>query len=244
MRIRLTIFAIGVLLSAGTVKAADAVHLVTPPTTAPAPAAAAVEDASKDVPLPSRHGAPATQATSVGGRTTGGSSDPLDLTRMGIALVVVLGAMYVTHMVWKRLGMPGSANRNAGALQVVSRLNLSPKQQLVLVRVGRRVVLIGNSGTQMNTLCEIGDPEEAASLLGLAATERSDSISSESFNAVLGDEEKRFEDETNVDLPVGGAGEPAPEEHQVLEKTRDELSDMMDKVRNLSRQFRPNPKGE
>ena len=235
MRIRLAIVGIGVLLLGGVAMAADPVHLVTTPTTAPA----AVEDASKDAPLPARRSAASTQATSVGGRTTGGSSDPLDMTRMGIALVIVLGAMYVTHLVWKRLGMPGSANRNAGALQVVSRLSISPKQQLVLVRVGRRVVLVGNSGTQMNTLCEIGDPEEAAGLLGLAATERSDSISSESFNSVLGGEEKRFEEETNVDVPAGAA-----EEHEALTNTRDELSDMMDKVRNLSRQFRPNPKGE
>src|SRR5689334_483866 len=136
MRIRLAIVAIGMLLLGGAAMAADPVRLVTTPTTAPA----AVEDASKDAPLPARRSAASTQATSVGGRTTGGSSDPLDMTRMGIALVIVLGAMYVTHLVWKRLGMPGSANRNAGALQVVSRLNLSPKQQLVLVRVGRRVV--------------------------------------------------------------------------------------------------------
>lgn len=241
MRTRLAILAIGILLfSGGAAMAADPVRLVTTPTTAPA----AVEDATKDTPIPSRRATAATQATSAGGRTTGGASDPLDFSRMGIALVIVLGAMYVTHLVWKRLGMPGSANRNAGALHIVSRLNLSPKQQLILVRVGRRVVLVGNSGTQMTSLCEIGDPEEAASLLGLAATERSDSISSESFNAVLGGEEKRFEEETNVDLPASGAGEPAGEEHQALASTRDELSDMMDKVRSLSRQFRPNPKGE
>jgi flagellar biogenesis protein FliO len=139
--------------------------------------------------------------------------------------------------------MPGSANRNAGALQVISRLNLSPKQQVVLLRVGRRVVLIGNSGGQMNSLCEIGDAEEVAGLLGQAATERTDSISGESFNAVLGGEEKRFEDEQNADVPAHG-GDAGAEEHQALSNTRDELSDMMDKVRNLSRQFRPNPKGE
>lgn len=237
MRTSMAILAIGILLVAGPAMADEPVRLVTPPTTAPA----AVEDASRDTPIPTRRATPATQATSAGGRTSGGPSDPLDFTRMGIALVIVLGAMYVTHLVWKRLGMPGSANRNAGALQVVSRLNLSPKQQLILVRVGRRVVLVGNSGTQMSPLCEIGDPEEAASLLGLVATERNDSMSSESFNAVLGGEEKRFEEETHVDLPAtGGAGE----EHQALAHTRDELSDMMDKVRSLSRQFRPNPKGE
>jgi flagellar biogenesis protein FliO len=242
MRIRLAILAVGFLLAVGA-SAAEPVHLVTTPTTAPAAAVAvAVEDASRNLPLPARSAVATTQSATAGRAATAGG-DPLDMKRMAVALAIVLGAMYVTHLVWKRLGMPGSANRNAGALQVISRLNLSPKQQVVLLRVGRRVVLIGNSGGQMNSLCEIGDAEEVAGLLGQAATERTDSISAESFNSVLGTEEKRFEDEQNADVPAHG-GDAGAEEHQALSNTRDELSDMMDKVRNLSRQFRPNPKGE
>jgi flagellar biogenesis protein FliO len=201
-----------------------------------------VEDPTKDVPLPARPGGATTQAT-LAGSSAGASGDVFDVKRLVFALAVVLGAMYVTHQVWKRLGMPGSANRTAGSLQVLSRLNLSPRQQLVLVRVGRRVVLVGNSGTQMNSLCEISDPEEAAGLLGLAAAERDESVSA-SFNSVLGGEEKRFDEQSNIDLQIPAAdGEPATEE-QALASTRDELSDMMDKVRNLSRQFRPSTKGE
>jgi flagellar biogenesis protein FliO len=239
MHARLAILAVGFLLAVGA-SAAEPVHLVTTPTTAPT--AAVIEDASRNLPLPARSSVPTTQSATAG-RAASAGSDPLDVKRMAVALAIVLGAMYVTHLVWKRLGMPGSANRNAGALQVISRLNLSPKQQVVLLRVGRRVVLIGNSGGQMNSLCEIGDAEEVAGLLGQAATERTDSISAESFNSVLGTEEKRFEDEQNADVPAHG-GDAGAEEHQALSNTRDELSDMMDKVRNLSRQFRPNPKGE
>jgi flagellar biogenesis protein FliO len=200
-----------------------------------------VDDPTKDVPLPIRQGGATTQATVAGGAAAA-SGDVFDVKRLVFALTVVVGAMYVTHLVWKRLGMPGAANRAAGALQVLSRLNLSPRQQLVLVRVGRRVVLVGNSGTQMNPLCEISDPEEAAGLLGLAATEREESVSA-SFNSVLGGEEKRFDEQAGDDLPATGDVEPAAEE-QALATTRDELSDMMDKVRSLSRQFRPSTKGE
>jgi flagellar biogenesis protein FliO len=236
MRTWLAILSMTFLLSAATsAVAADVVHL---PTTAPA----AVEDLSRNVPLPSRRNAPATQAA-LAGATAGGTGDPLDMRRLGVALAIVLGAMYLTHQVWKRLGMPGSANRNAGSLQVISRLNLAPKQQLVLLRVGRRVVLIGNCGTQMNALCEITDPDEAAGLLGQAATERDESLTAASFNAVLGGEEKRFEEEANADLPARANGDALADE-QALASTRDELGDMMEKVRSLSRQFRPNAKGE
>jgi flagellar protein FliO/FliZ len=213
---------------------------------APAPAqqtrpSPVVDDPSKNVPLPARHAGPATQATLVGA-TPGASGDPLDLKRLVFALAVVLGAMYVTHRVWKRLGMPGAATRAAGSLQVVSRLSLSPKQQLILVRVGRRVVLVGNSGTQMNALCDISDPEEAAGILGLAATEREESVSA-TFDSVLGGEEKRFDEESNVDAAAVPGGEPVAEE-AALANTRDELNDMMEKVRSLSRSFRPSAKGE
>jgi flagellar biosynthetic protein FliO len=240
MRTRLAILAIGFLLCTAAATAQQ-VQLVHPPTTAPA---AAVEDETRNAPLPARRGGvPATQAASAG-RAATASSNPLDMKRMGIALAIVLAAMYVAHVVWKRLGMPGATNRNNGSLQVVSRLNLSPKQQLILVRVGRRVVLIGNSGAQLSTLCEIGDPEEAAGLLGQAVTERDDSLTAASFNAVLGGEEKRFEEESQIAEGPASDADAQHAEGQALASTRDELSDMMDKVRSLSRQFRPNPKGE
>jgi hypothetical protein len=66
---------------------------------------------------------------------------------------------------------------------------------------------------------------------------------SATFNSVLGGEERRFEEQTNIDIQAAADGEPATEE-QALASTRDELSDMMDKVRSLSRQFRPGTKGE
>lgn len=191
-------------------------------------------DPNRDMPLPPRRGGVATTQGSAGA-AVGGSGDVFDNKRLALALGIVLIAIFVSHNVWKRLGMPGAAGRASGSLQVVSRLNVAPKQQLMLVRVGRRLVLVGNSGTQMNSLCEIADPEEAAALLGQTATEREGSLTS-SFNAVLGGEEKRFEEQqTNVDLPAGeGASEPDP----TLATTREEISGLMEKVRSMSNQFR------
>jgi flagellar biogenesis protein FliO len=199
--------------------------------------AVAIDDPSQDAPIPPRRGAPATQ--SAGGTTIpGNSGDVFDFKKLGLALGVVIAAILLSQRVWKRLGIPGVGGRSSGALQVVSRLNVSPKQQILLIRVGRRLVLVGNSGAQMNPLCEIADPEEAAGLLGQAAVEREGSVTS-SFGAVLGGEEKRFEEESGiatsaktdeVDLP--------PEEDPSLATTREELNGLMDKVRGLSKQFR------
>ena len=134
------------------------------------PPATPAEDPYQDIVLPPRHGA--TTQASVGAAAAHHPADVFDTTRGWLlALGIVLGAIFVSTRfgsAWecRRLG------RGSGALQVVSRLNIAPKQQILLVRVGRRLVLVGNSGTQMNPLCEIGDPEEAALLLGQTAVER------------------------------------------------------------------------
>jgi flagellar biosynthetic protein FliO len=198
-------------------------------------------DEYADVPLPPRRGMPATTQAATGAGLVRGTSDIVDTRRLAIAMAVVLGAIFISQKVWKRMGMPGVGGRTAGAMQVVSRLSISPKQQLLLVRVGQRVVLVGNSGTQMNTLCEIADPEEAAGLLGqhAAATvaEREElATPASSFNAVLGGEERRFEEASRPQAHADDAA-AADQESAALATTREELNGLMEKVRGMSKQF-------
>ena len=175
-----------------------------------------------DMVLPPRRGA-TTQVTGANAQVS--SNDILDTKRVALAMGIVLVAIFATHKIWKRLGMPGVGGKGSGSLQVVSRLNIAPKQQILLIRVGRRMVLVGNSGTQMNPLCEIADPEEAAGLLGQTVSEQS------TFDTVLDTQEKQFDPESNVD-------KPAPDEDPAVASTREELNGLMDKVRSLSQQFR------
>jgi flagellar biogenesis protein FliO len=198
-------------------------------TTAPA----AVADVYKNVPLPSGRGAAATQATITA--STAASSDPLDTKRVAIALGVVLLAIYAALRAWRKLGMPGSAAKGGQTLQVVSRLALSPRQQILLIRVGRRFVLVANNGTQMNPLCEIANPEEAAALLGQTVTESRESASA-TFNEVLDGAQQQF----NVDAPHKPSAPPDDDEtpeDATLAATREELGAMMDKVRSLTKHF-------
>ena len=219
------------LVLSGFASAAPAPVQTTQPTAPKASAtpAAPAEDPYKDIILPPRHGA-TTQASS-GSATAHHPTDVFDTRRLLLALGIVLGAIFVSHQVWKRVGMPGAPGRGSGALQVVSRLNIAPKQQILLLRVGRRLVLIGNSGTQMNPLCEIGDAEEAALLLGQTAVEREGSLSS-SFSAVLGGEEKQFDEQLQPQAAPSEA-----DEDSAMATTREEITGLMEKVRGLSKQF-------
>lgn len=225
MRTRLVILAIALSCAAPTVVVAQATQ---PAVGAVAPA---VDDPYKDKLLPSG-GPRAVAATQATARTAGGTdnSDPYDLKRLGIALAVVLVAIFVTQKVWRRMGLPGAGGRASGALQVVSRLSVSPKQQVMLLRVGRRLVLVANNGQQMSPLCEIDDPEEAAAILGATASEQPTS-SAASFSAVLGGEEKDFDERATAE------SEAARDEAE-LATTREELNGLMDRVRSMSRQFK------
>lgn len=173
----------------------------------------------------SKKGSPTTQSTATA--TSGGNS--LDTTRVVIALGVVLVAIIVISRMWKKFGLPG-AQKSSGSLQIVSRLNITPKQQVLLIRVGRRAVLVGNSGARMDRLCEISDTEEVAALLGQTASEREGSVTS-SFDEVLGGAETEY---TQAASSSPQTATPSP----TAEQAQCEIQDMMEKVRNLSRQFR------
>jgi flagellar biosynthetic protein FliO len=87
-------------------------------------------------------------------------------TRVILSLAAVLGL--IALMYWgSRWLLPtaGAAGRATQAVQVLSRTHISPKQKILLIQVGGRVLVVGDNGQQLNTLCEIGDAEEAASLV-------------------------------------------------------------------------------
>ena len=156
------------------------------------------------------------------------------------ALGLVLTAIFALRWAGRRfLGMP-TTGASSGAIQVLCRSILSPKQQLMLVQVGRRIVLVADCGAQMNALCEISDPEEVASLTGQIQQRKSDSISS-SFLSFLGRATTPYEshdatESQDQDSARPDAGEAAPE--KALARTREELSGLLDRVRLISRHFR------
>ena len=69
--------------------------------------------------------------------------------------------------------MPGRRTlASTGALEVLSRTSLSSKQSLVLVRMGRRLLLLGVTGDEMITLCVVEDPDQVATMVGEVASGR------------------------------------------------------------------------
>jgi flagellar biogenesis protein FliO len=227
----LTLFALALIP-----RAADA--QTSRPSSASARAAAGVEHASSGTIIrrpsdsaPTTRPAGATRATSA-----------FDTRRVVLSLLIVLTLIFALRYLSQRLFGRTVAGRASRAVQVLSRNVISPKQQLLVVRVGRRLVVVGDCGQQMNTLCEITDPDEMAALVGQIEGERRDTKGSP-FGAIFGRAGSEFEKDSEPPRPVNVADVGDDDEGDStgpsnVADTRDELSGLMDKVRGMSRQFR------
>ena len=176
------------------------------------------------------------QSAGPAGPETSSRPEAMDYPRVLGALGIVIGLIFVLRWVGRHI-FPASAGRGASrTIEVLSRSPLSPKQQVVLLRVGRRLVVVGDTGAQLNPLCEITDPDEIAALVGQIRDEKS-SAPSAAFGAMFGRSRRRFESvEPPVEQPMTGLQDD--EDMAPVTSAREELSGLRERVRMLSEQFK------
>jgi flagellar protein FliO/FliZ len=154
-------------------------------TAAPIVQAGAAMADSADKPLPAR------KESDVEGRSIkkdGGASSAGDWLRTVLALAVVAGILYGLRFVLRRHVRSDEAKSASGPLEVLWRMNLAPKHQALLVRMGERLLLVGISPGGMTTLAEATNANEIAALT--AATQRGDAGS---FAGLLGRKKAEFD---------------------------------------------------
>ena len=173
-----------------------------------------------------------------------------DLRRLVTALAVVLLLILLARWFARRFFGVAGAARSTRAVQVLSRSTLSPKQQLMLIRVGRRLLVVGDGGGQLNTLSEITDADEVAALVGQVQDDHS-ARATKSFGSLFGRMQGKFgeaeQHEAEPDRRPEAATTAGPRsidgdheegEDPAVDSARQELSGLMDRVRMLSRQFK------
>ncbi len=104
----------------------------------------------------------ATEDTS-GKRLTRDGGDGWLQTLAALAVVIVL--IFAVRMLLKRFAASPSSARRGGAIEVLAQARLASRQQVSLVRLGRRLVLVGSGPTGISPLAEVTDPDEAKELL-------------------------------------------------------------------------------
>lgn len=111
-------------------------------------------------------------------QTTSITATPMpSVLRVALALLVVI-VLLVGGMWLVRRTVP--AARQFGGqpvIEILTRQYLGPKQQLCLIRLNHRLLLIAATTTSVNTITEISDPEEASALIGQISSARGNSIS-------------------------------------------------------------------
>ncbi|UCD74454.1 MAG: flagellar biosynthetic protein FliO [Phycisphaerales bacterium] len=89
-----------------------------------------------------------------------------DAVRVGLALGgVILLLLLLRGVVRRGASALAGGSRPSGVVEVLARYPVARHQQLMLLKLGRRVVLLHQGGGRMAALTEITDPDEVASLL-------------------------------------------------------------------------------
>jgi flagellar biogenesis protein FliO len=193
---------------------------------------AAFEDEPLKIDVP--HRAAIAPSTATDSRSAGSTTS--DAQRVGLALAVVIGAIFALKWASKKIFLlPGNARGGKG-IKLLSRSVLAPKQQVLLLQVGNRVIVVGDSGGHMTALCEVNDPDEVAALVG-EVSQASESPK-RSFGKLFGKARQSFEEtatDDEVDSESLGNVEPVTElgvaEHA-------DIGGLMEKIRGMQRQFR------
>ncbi len=102
--------------------------------------------------------------TGVAGKQTQDQSASVPWYRTGIGALSIVLCLMVGLYFMARKWVPSIRVADSRAINVVARSAITPKHQAALIQIGRRFVLVGISGEQMTTLCEVTNPEEIAEL--------------------------------------------------------------------------------
>lgn len=111
--------------------------------------------------------------------------DPIGWWRTLGALALVVALILAMRWLLRRSSSVRASSRMPQAIEVMAKTAVSPKHTVMLVRVGRRVLVVAAGADGMNTLAEIQDPEQVSELLGDVQRGKANSLSG-SFAKALG----------------------------------------------------------
>jgi flagellar biogenesis protein FliO len=141
----------------------------------------AAKDKSGSMPLPPRSKRQKSKTTTA---AAGGSSSGSALWTVLGSLAIVLVVFFVFVWVTRSAAPKGMAPLSKEVVESLGRSPLLGRQQMQLIRIGNKLILLSVTSTGADTLTEITDPEEVDRLAGLCRQAQAGSIS-ETFRQVL-----------------------------------------------------------
>ena len=107
-----------------------------------------------------------------------GNATATGIGRLFWPLLVVLALIVFVALAFRKWISRSNRFGPGGVINVLAKHYLSPKQSLCLVKLGRRVMLVGVSPDCISTVAEIQDEEEAAAIVSAAERSKPGSFSS------------------------------------------------------------------
>jgi flagellar protein FliO/FliZ len=90
----------------------------------------------------------------------------LSILKMIAVLLGVLGLIFLLAYVARRLGLSQYRGRSDGSgVEVIGVRSLGPRRQVVILRVGESILLVGATDRNLTPLMEIREPEEREKIL-------------------------------------------------------------------------------
>jgi flagellar protein FliO/FliZ len=169
------------------------------------------------------------------------------LGNVALSLGAVLGLILVVYWLIRQIFPGVAAARSSQAVRVLSRSVLAPRQQVLLLQVGRRVIVVGDSGAQMSPLAQIEDPDEIAALVGQIESEKRPAASAfggffgrakAPFDSLESDPKPAIDDRAEPTDDEADAAQEQPPAELGLSTAQGELKGLMDRVKELSQNFR------
>jgi flagellar biogenesis protein FliO len=118
-------------------------------------------------------------------------SSSMELGRVVLALSAVVGLIFALRWGSRKILALPSAGNSSHLMRVIARTPLAPKQSVMLLRVGQRLMVVGDSAGNLSSLGQITDPDEVATLLGQAKA-TSPSMAPTNFGGVLKKLSRKF----------------------------------------------------
>jgi flagellar biogenesis protein FliO len=209
------------------------------PGAAPPSAVPVGEAGFEDRPVERRGARMSRPVDGAGSATTGGAAGAASSGWFGRVqglwpLAVVLALIGALALLARRIlpnrwqGGPGGR----GMVEVLGRQHLSARQSVALLRVGRRVVVIGITPDKLTHLDTITDPDEVAELVGRSVSLKDGSLS-RTFEREVLREAAAYEPSDHADLSAE-AGGPPTDRAAAYVTARQQLRGLLSKVRSLT----------
>lgn len=144
------------------------------------------------------------------------------------ALAIVVGLILLLRRVIAKMNARPLASSHSPIVQVLSRVSVAPRNHILIVRLDRRILVLGDSPNGLTTLANIEDGEEVAAILQAITAAKPNSISRSFSQLLTGFNAKAAEDQANLAELTDSS------EYQV-DRTRNQLSGLLSRLRAMGR---------